>query len=272
MKERNYSIDFIKGILIISVVLGHILLGLSRESFPRYMIYSVHMPLFIGMSGYLMNFDKLKNTRFLDLIRKYFFRVGIPWIIAVNVYFVITNWIIPGGVVINRQLLHTYIKSYVTPYYHLWYVEKFLEYVLLTWVISRILYKYLSDTKSIFVLFGVAAALISGVGVMPQFHENRMYYYIFFILGMIGKDILKEIRQEQRSSFIRVVIIVSVLAILGRICLFFTTWTISSQTSWYYFVLNIPLLILVILCCEGKTCPRCRFVEFLGKESLAVYL
>ena len=73
--KRNNSIDFVKGILILSVVLGHVLLGGVRQNILRYMIYSIHMPLFIAMSGYLLNTDKLKTMSVKELIKKYFFRV-----------------------------------------------------------------------------------------------------------------------------------------------------------------------------------------------------
>lgn len=44
IKKPNRSIDFMKGILTIFVVIGHSLSGNLREVFPRYMIYSFHIP------------------------------------------------------------------------------------------------------------------------------------------------------------------------------------------------------------------------------------
>ena len=58
----NNSIDFFKGTLIISVFLGHLIIGNINDTFVRYFIYSFHMPLFIGISGYLFNYDFLKNS------------------------------------------------------------------------------------------------------------------------------------------------------------------------------------------------------------------
>ena len=40
--ERNRSIDTLKGLLIFTVVLGHVLLGTLDENPLRYLIYSFH--------------------------------------------------------------------------------------------------------------------------------------------------------------------------------------------------------------------------------------
>lgn len=52
------TIDFIKGLLIILVFWGHLIVGEQRTTFLRYVIYSFHMPIFIGVSGFLFNIKK----------------------------------------------------------------------------------------------------------------------------------------------------------------------------------------------------------------------
>lgn len=59
MNDRVEWIDTAKGIGIILVVLGHI--WLTRESY--HYIYSLHMPLFFFLSGYLVNFAKYDRFR-----------------------------------------------------------------------------------------------------------------------------------------------------------------------------------------------------------------
>lgn len=49
MKGRDETIDVLKGIAILLVVLGHIAAAPKLTS----VIYSFHMPLFIFISGYL---------------------------------------------------------------------------------------------------------------------------------------------------------------------------------------------------------------------------
>lgn len=65
---RDKTIDFIKGILILFVILGHTTLGLTDlYSFDDTMngianvIYSFHMPCFIAVSGFLYR-EYVRNT------------------------------------------------------------------------------------------------------------------------------------------------------------------------------------------------------------------
>lgn len=65
MKERNVTIDIMKGIGIILMVVGHS----GCPSFLRNFIYTFHMPLFFMISGYLITESKLnvikKNKNFI---------------------------------------------------------------------------------------------------------------------------------------------------------------------------------------------------------------
>lgn len=273
-EKRNTSIDFIKGILILSVVIGHILLGSPRNNILRYLIYSVHMPLFIGISGYLLHYEKIKDMSFAELVKKYFFRVGIPWIIAVNVYFLYnhTELIQNFGNLDAGALLNEYLTSYIEPYLHLWYVPAFLLYVFLTWGIIQLAERYWSDRKDIYIVLGISASIISIVSFYNRIPSIKLYYFIFFVLGMLAKELICDMQETKKHMFRNRMLVLSMLFLTGRILLFFTQFELAQQVSLYYYVLNIPLLALLILGCERRKLPKCRIIEFLGRESLAVYL
>ncbi|MGP3155807.1 acyltransferase family protein [Serratia marcescens] len=52
-KERSLSFDFLKGLLILLVIVGHLLPG-SADVGLRGAIYYFHMPLFLGVTGYFV--------------------------------------------------------------------------------------------------------------------------------------------------------------------------------------------------------------------------
>lgn len=56
-QKRNDSIDFAKGFLMIFVILGHIVQGTIEDGNLRGVIYSFHMPLFLFISGYMINLN-----------------------------------------------------------------------------------------------------------------------------------------------------------------------------------------------------------------------
>lgn len=64
MDQRNVyypGIDALKGILILLVIAGHFLEGRISENPLRYIIYSFHMPLFLVLSGFLLNRERLRH-------------------------------------------------------------------------------------------------------------------------------------------------------------------------------------------------------------------
>jgi len=80
--SRDYRIDFLKGIAIFLVVLGHVLqYGLNDYSNnPIFVIiYSFHMPLFIFLSGYIAYFSFSKDKK-ISYIFKRFIQLMLPFV------------------------------------------------------------------------------------------------------------------------------------------------------------------------------------------------
>ena len=75
------TIDFIKGLLIILVFWGHLIVGEQRTTFLRYVIYSFHMPLFFVLSGFvsvkILQYSKM--TEYINYIKSRATRVRIPF-------------------------------------------------------------------------------------------------------------------------------------------------------------------------------------------------
>ena len=65
MEKRDYLFDNAKGLMIFAVVLGHVLeydlTGIARALYI--VIYSVHMPLFVLISGYFARFNAEKIVK-----------------------------------------------------------------------------------------------------------------------------------------------------------------------------------------------------------------
>lgn len=80
--NRNKKLDFIKGLLMILVVIGHYDNGKIHD-----FIYLFHMPAFFIISGYLLNDSKLKSKKYLnqkifDLILPYFMYLTLDFFFA----------------------------------------------------------------------------------------------------------------------------------------------------------------------------------------------
>lgn len=91
MKERDQTIDSLKGFAIVMVVLGHVIQTIfAPNDYDEYIVINIicsfHMPLFIFISGYLigckkkLDFNWLKE-RFLRLVVPFWLWVALDYII-----------------------------------------------------------------------------------------------------------------------------------------------------------------------------------------------
>lgn len=128
--QRNETVDLIKGFLIILVMLGHIIQGGMQESLVRSFIYIFHMPLFFFVSGYLVDYRALSETAVRKFLGKYMLNVFIPWAIAVTAYYL---------VVMKIHTMEGYIRAFLHPFYHLWFIVAFLVYVLYAYIFQEFL-------------------------------------------------------------------------------------------------------------------------------------
>jgi fucose 4-O-acetylase-like acetyltransferase len=188
-KEWNPNIDLVKGALILLVILGHIIPGTLSERFSRYFIYSFHMPLFIGISGYLILDSKLKDYTFVQLVKKYWSRVLFPWLIAVNVYFLINNF---SSIINTRTIvLEEYLNAYLYPYYHLWFILGFLGYIFLTWFLLKrgvklwqiLIVSFVLSLVSKYRMLTSQNELVMDI-INYIHYDLRLFFYVFFVLGM----------------------------------------------------------------------------------------
>ena len=99
---RDKTIDFIKGILILFVILGHTTLGLTdMYSFDDTMngianvIYSFHMPCFIAVSGFLYS-EYVGNVSqgIFSRIGHKAFNILLPYVMISVIYWII-KYVLP---------------------------------------------------------------------------------------------------------------------------------------------------------------------------------
>ncbi|MDH1933446.1 acyltransferase family protein [Pseudomonas sp. GD03696] len=138
-KNRSESFDSLKGILIILVVIGHLILGSLSESTTRLVIYYFHMPLFIGITGYFTSTKSLSLSP-LDLSKKYWRRMITPYIPAFVIYTAVVAFLqLKTGawmLSINEGRINDTAAFILYPYYHLWFIPAIVIFVAITKIIS----------------------------------------------------------------------------------------------------------------------------------------
>ncbi|HET8886151.1 MAG TPA: acyltransferase family protein [Salinimicrobium sp.] len=266
---RLKNIDLFKGILIVLVILGHVLQGKMDEAIWRTIIYSFHMPLFIGISGFLFSVDRVVGINLIALIKKYLFRVIIPWTIAVVIYFSLS--IIQND---NLNVLTGLIKSFISPFYHLWFIPGFLSWIVLTWILKKII-----TGDKLLLIIGLLISVFSIVlkkypeiyqdigvlnsGIRLVLHTFRPYFYFFFVFGIIYKRL--ELKKPRIFEYI-----LPLICFVFVINLFYSPnkllWTIN------FFLFNSFLLSLTLKVSANNLIRGNKTIEWIGLNSLAIYL
>ena len=273
-KTRYFpSIDFVKGVLIILVFLGHIIPGKLTKVFPRYFIYAFHMPLFIGISGFLINFQVF-NSSVKNLITKYWSRLLFPWIIAVIIYLIANHTFSLKGI----------ITGFLHPFYHLWYILGFISYIVIFFILWNIFKKLKYKWVYIFIIT-ILISVMAKWNIPANFltdktlseiwkyiqYDLRLQHFIFFVLGIFLRYIYdKGYIIKHINIIIEALRIVLCLSFIFTICLFFN----NSKNFGFvlFFILNFSFLITLLYDCTKLNVPRSFIFEFLGKYTLPIYL
>lgn len=266
---RFPNIDLLKGLLIILVITGHILLGSTEESLPRYIIYCFHIPLFIGISGYLFNYDKMRALSMMGFIKKYLFRILLPWTIAIIVY----KFIVSFNAIVQTHNILIIVKAFRLPYNHLWFIAAYFSWVLMTWIAARL-------KTPLPLLFIISVAFVAAIYFLkksppwdttqPQsvlysgllFTIYRPQLYIYFVAGMLLRN---------RKLSIKPIISILTTALLFAAILA-SFWLRFSYISWLIYVFNLSLLIVLTGAIQKNIFPRSKPIEWIGANSMAIYL
>ncbi len=178
-KERDSLFDNLKGVLIFLVVFGHMIeefVDKSRILFVVYaIVYSVHMALFIYISGYFSkDAEKSRKKAFYDFL--------LPYLLLNTVYQVFTSlWF--------RKVSITYL----TPGWVLWYM-------LSVWFLKVLLPDILKMRWNLLllVLLALAAGAHSEISYLLSL-SRTICYAPFFLLGYLTKrETIDRIRSYRR--------------------------------------------------------------------------
>ena len=180
---RNTKLDFIRGISILIVILGHSIqvnLNHNQYSFIWFkLILPLQMPLMMFISGMAIVYSLPIKSSKQFIIKKYK-RLLVPYII----------WILIHNIITNKHTNYTIIEEiYKSDFWFLRFLFVFCVVFAFTNMIYNIIIvaskkKYNNITFSISIIFSTSIILI--LGKIPFIKESiSVWYYFWFILGII---------------------------------------------------------------------------------------
>lgn len=188
--NRNITVDVIRGIAMLFVIMGHTLSGITsdyQESFFYNIIWTLQMPLFMIISGYVTKFSKAicdKKT-FCMFIKKRTISYLVPLLV----------WTIIRGVIFQS-------KQFLDPVYLLWHMDSGYWFLSSLWTIcmffgiSNFLASVISKNNKTIVRIALTLLfMICGSGLLASIGlavgwgffgiKLSLYYTPFFAIGYV---------------------------------------------------------------------------------------
>lgn len=272
-KSRNNGIDFLRGILIILVIIGHIMLGSIHENWVRYSIYAFHMPLFIGLTGYLLNTKMLIESSFVNVCTRYWWRVIVPFGCA----FVFFTGILLWHAYQEGRVTHDLILSYLhTPYYHLWFIPTLVLWVLAYRMILKVKVTllFVVFVFSLISLYWACVPKAEQLSIFSQLVSKKViYFFSFFLFGAwlraAAPANIKRFVWQFRWIFLGMIVILQ-LVYLSHIGV-----EKSAIRGITWFTLNVLLIMLAIpwfIAMDINYGYVSSVIVAIGRNSLPIYL
>ncbi|HIF9371760.1 TPA: acyltransferase family protein [Photobacterium damselae] len=258
MLKRQESFDSAKGMLILLVILGHVLLGSLDDNKARELLYFFHMPLFLALTGFFVKREHLKS---FNCILKRYRRIYIPYAIAFFYFSTVRFYNLDD---FNYQYL---FQAILYPYYHLWYIPAVILFSLYLFFLNRV------DDRIFIFIFIVLAFLcstfffeaygqnISDSIVYKAFGDKRFYYFfVYFYFGYLYSRKNRYLNVEISMLFI----------ILGLFLFYYSENDIFigiGKTITNIAIANIVLFLLINI-----DSYKSLFLAKIGYSSLPIYL
>jgi fucose 4-O-acetylase-like acetyltransferase len=269
-KIRYVGIDILRGYLILLVMLGHLVLGSVDENIIRYSIYAFHMPLFIGLTGYLINPESLRSSSFFDTLMRYWWRVLLPFSFA---YLFFTGTLVFHAFEegrISAKLLLSFIH---TPYYHLWFIPTLMLWVLAFGTLLKLRVPTLYG-----LIFFLALSLIwatvpkaqQWAFLAPVLSKKVIYFFSFFLFGAwLRTSGSRKFRALFSQFKILPMVVISAAAGLYLINIGADK---SLLKACVWVILNLALIALLLDSATSNISAKASVFSDIGRNSLPIYL
>ncbi len=247
MKQRLKDIDFIKGILIILMVLFHLNHFFSKYPDLTKWIYTFHMPIFLIFSGYFFNFRKNFHDLWIS-----FRSILYPFLLFESIYYVGLASL--GGIMGASNSTDLSLMSYlstifVDPIGTYWFLHTILICMAMFYLVYKIIKDFLPTIIISSSLLYLLANIISGLS---------WYNCLFFIIGIYIKDVCGDIKQIIRPTL---------FAIIPIILIGFSKYdNIFGRISNSIMIISFLLALYGII---GKY-TFTNILSFVGKNSLSI--
>ena len=279
-KERNQFVDVMRGIAMLLVVLGHTMTGCtvdSQKNFLYNIVWSLQMPLFILISGYVTKYSHPISTRkgLWKYVKRRTVAYMLPW--AVWSFFV-------RGIVFGEA-------DFLNVRHLLWHMDSGYWFLATIWTISMIfgIASFIAERvnkenllKKQIVLLGCYLAgmvLLVGIGAVLGLSffaiKLTLYYMPFYYAGFLYGQFDDRIKESvPGKTIIDIIVAICFMVWLFVICRF-NLYEMSDSGFAIILRMATSLAGCIAVCglCKGMFSKNGGgWMAWIGEHSLEVYL
>lgn len=216
-EERNRFVDIMRGFAMLLVVLGHTMTGSTtgaEESFLFNVVWSLQMPLFILISGYVTRYSRNISSGFelWRFVKRRTLAYMLPWIV----------WsFLVRGIIFGQS-------NYLNIKWLLWHMDSGYWFLATIWTISIVfglstfLAQKIVKTKGIkqlamtALLYLVAMAVLAGIAFVAGLSffaiKLTLYYMPFFFAGYLYGQYRDRLLETTCGKIVKDVVVAICLA------------------------------------------------------------
>lgn len=114
---RNRDIDFIKGVAIVLMVMGHALTDWAQGGSVLGFIDAFHMPVFFMASGYFFKGEKVATWQGLgSVIKSRIVRLWWPYVVWVTIFLLLNNWFVKCNIYTDNAAIKDFVPRMTSPH------------------------------------------------------------------------------------------------------------------------------------------------------------
>ncbi len=279
MKQRYLQFDLLKGVAILLVILGHIFYLTNAETYTKSILWnllvSVHMPLFIFISGYFS--AKALDLSFSSVV-SYWRNKASRLLLPLLFLPVLMHWLTQGFILELPwiEYMGRYWFTYVLFELFLVFYLFRLGFNLLKNVVPKLMSKWQSEcvyfTLSVVALSAFPRLLLS-IGIelpIELLFPKVVWLYKYFVFGyLMARNTWLEqlIRDDRFGAF-------SIFTYVALLYVEYVWYAWDAPLAGGIPIILFGLMSFYYVACKAseKASRGTNFIAYLGRESLPIYL
>lgn len=279
-KKRNQSVDVLRGIAMLLVVLGHTMTGCtenSQNSLIYNIVWSLQMPLFMLISGYVTRFSKQVDSgrALCGYLGKRSLSYLLPWVVFT---FLVRGVIMGQESFLDIKYLVYHMDSGYWFLFSLWTIAVIFG---ISQFIAEKLFK--KDALKLLATLGfcaVGAGVLVGIAVVMGLSflcvKLTLYYIPFYLAGFLYGKVQGSVKDNSKFSVVCEIAVA--ISLLAYILLITRNNTFESEDTIFGIGLRafislagcISVCGLVSKIVKGGAVSKA--LSYIGSNSLEIYL